>query len=82
MKGLINISSKNYYFKWYNVSRLNPFLKTKTESQKSFLKKKKKKKNCQRVFLKTIMKMPNFLFLSSVIVTLKIEIVNTEKFLL
>ena len=44
MKGLINISNnKNYYFKWYNVSRLNPFLKTKTESQKSFLKKKKKK---------------------------------------
>ena len=43
MKGLINISSKNYYFKWYNVSRLNPFLKTKTESKKSFLKKKKKK---------------------------------------
>ena len=43
MKGLINISSKNYYFKWYNVSRLNPFLKTKTESQKIFLKKKKKK---------------------------------------
>ena len=81
MKGLINISNnKNYYFKWYNVSRLNPFLKTKTESQKSFL--KKKKKNCQRVFWKTIMKMLNFLFLSSVIVTLKIEIVNTEKFLL
>ena len=80
MKGLINISNnKNYYFKWYNVSRLNPFLKTKTESRKSFL---KKKKNCQRVFWKTIMKMLNFLFLSSVIVTLKIEIVNTEKFLL
>ena len=78
MKGLINISSKNYYFKWYNVSRLNQNQNRITEE---FFE-KKKKKNCQRVFLKTIMKMPNFLFLSSVIVTLKIEIVNTEKFLL
>ena len=43
MKGLINISNnKNYYFKWYNVSRLNPLIKTKTESRKSFFKKKKK----------------------------------------
>ena len=81
MKGLINISNnKNYYFKWYNVSRLNQFLKKKKKKKKNFL--KKKKKNCQRVFWKTIMKMLNFLFLSSVIVTLKIEIVNTEKFLL
>ena len=32
MKGLINISnSKNYNFEWYNMQRLDSFLKTKTE---------------------------------------------------
>ena len=50
MKGLINISSKNYYFKWYNVSRLNPFLKTKTQTHNSFFKKKKKKKKTVKEF--------------------------------
>ena len=52
MKGLINISSKNYYFKWYNVSRLNPFIKTKTQSKNSFFKKKKKKKKLSKSFFK------------------------------
>ena len=40
MKGLINISSKNYYFKWYNVSRLNQNQNRITEE---FFEKKKKK---------------------------------------